>query len=196
MPVFGQTRAALAAAAARGADILSSLRLVMTAEALTAPGSGAGAGAEHRIGGAVRCLPGAGSLPRRLAVPLPGRGGAARRTAARAAARRCAELSARGAAQRRPGGDTRVAPRRGRRADPAGRQGRTGCPGICQRCCTAAVPMSRPGTADGTQRRCAWPRHRVCRCGRPPHWQSCCWTATARQGSICRGSAWRRNDRL
>lgn len=37
MPVFGQTRAALAAAAARGADILSSLRLVMTAEALTAP---------------------------------------------------------------------------------------------------------------------------------------------------------------
>ena len=37
MPVFGQTRAALAAAAARGADIVSSLRLVMTAEALTAP---------------------------------------------------------------------------------------------------------------------------------------------------------------
>ena len=37
MPIFGQTRAALAAAAARGADILSSLRLVMTAEALTAP---------------------------------------------------------------------------------------------------------------------------------------------------------------
>lgn len=37
MPVFGQTRATLAAAAARGADILSSLRLVMTAEALTAP---------------------------------------------------------------------------------------------------------------------------------------------------------------
>ena len=37
MPVFGQTRAALAAAAARVADILSSLRLVMTAEALTAP---------------------------------------------------------------------------------------------------------------------------------------------------------------
>ena len=37
MPVFGQTRAALAAAAARGADILSSLRLVLTAEALTAP---------------------------------------------------------------------------------------------------------------------------------------------------------------
>lgn len=37
MPVFGQTRAALAAAAARGADILPSLRLVMTAEALTAP---------------------------------------------------------------------------------------------------------------------------------------------------------------
>lgn len=40
MPVFGQTRAALAAAAARGADILSSLRLVMTAEALTAPAPG------------------------------------------------------------------------------------------------------------------------------------------------------------
>ena len=40
MPVFGQTRAALAAAAARGADILSSLRLVMTAEALTAPDPG------------------------------------------------------------------------------------------------------------------------------------------------------------
>lgn len=40
MPVFGQTRAALAAAAARGADILSSLRLVMTAEALTAPPPG------------------------------------------------------------------------------------------------------------------------------------------------------------
>lgn len=40
MPVFGQTRAALAAAAARGADILSSLRLVMTAEALTAPTPG------------------------------------------------------------------------------------------------------------------------------------------------------------
>ena len=37
MPVFGQTRAALAAAAARGADIVSSLRLVMPAEALTAP---------------------------------------------------------------------------------------------------------------------------------------------------------------
>lgn len=37
MPVFGQTRAALAAAAAHGADIVSSLRLVMTAEALTAP---------------------------------------------------------------------------------------------------------------------------------------------------------------
>lgn len=40
MPVFGQTRAALAAAAARGADIVSSLRLVMTAEALTAPPPG------------------------------------------------------------------------------------------------------------------------------------------------------------
>lgn len=40
MPVFGQTRAALAAAAARGADIVSSLRLVMTAEALTAPAPG------------------------------------------------------------------------------------------------------------------------------------------------------------
>ena len=40
MPVFWQTRAALAAAAARGADILSSLRLVMTAEALTAPAPG------------------------------------------------------------------------------------------------------------------------------------------------------------
>ena len=37
MPVFGPTRAALAAAAARGADILPSLRLVLTAEALTAP---------------------------------------------------------------------------------------------------------------------------------------------------------------
>ena len=37
MPVFGPTRAALAAAAARGADILSPLRLVLTAEALTAP---------------------------------------------------------------------------------------------------------------------------------------------------------------
>ena len=36
MPVFGPTRAALAAAAARGADILPSLRLVLTAEALTA----------------------------------------------------------------------------------------------------------------------------------------------------------------
>ena len=35
MPVFGPTRAALAAAAARGADILPSLRLVLTAEALT-----------------------------------------------------------------------------------------------------------------------------------------------------------------
>ena len=33
MPVFGPTRAALAAAAARGADILPSLRLVLTAEA-------------------------------------------------------------------------------------------------------------------------------------------------------------------
>ena len=39
MPVFGPTRAALAAAAARGADILPSLRLVLTAEALTAPPS-------------------------------------------------------------------------------------------------------------------------------------------------------------
>ena len=37
MPVFGPTRAALAAAAARGADIIPSLRLVLTAEALTAP---------------------------------------------------------------------------------------------------------------------------------------------------------------
>lgn len=37
MSVFGPTRAALAAAAARGADILPSLRLVLTAEALTAP---------------------------------------------------------------------------------------------------------------------------------------------------------------
>lgn len=37
MPVFGPTRAALAAAAARGADILPSLQLVLTAEALTAP---------------------------------------------------------------------------------------------------------------------------------------------------------------
>lgn len=37
MPVFGPTRAALAAAAARGADILPPLRLVLTAEALTAP---------------------------------------------------------------------------------------------------------------------------------------------------------------
>lgn len=37
MPVFGPTCAALAAAAARGADILPSLRLVLTAEALTAP---------------------------------------------------------------------------------------------------------------------------------------------------------------
>ena len=37
MPVFGPTRAALAAAAARGAQILPSLRLVLTAEALTAP---------------------------------------------------------------------------------------------------------------------------------------------------------------
>lgn len=37
MPVFGPTRAALAAAAARGADVLPSLRLVLTAEALTAP---------------------------------------------------------------------------------------------------------------------------------------------------------------
>lgn len=37
MLVFGPTRAALAAAAARGADILPSLRLVLTAEALTAP---------------------------------------------------------------------------------------------------------------------------------------------------------------
>ena len=37
MPVFGPPRAALAAAAARGADILPSLRLVLTAEALTAP---------------------------------------------------------------------------------------------------------------------------------------------------------------
>ena len=37
MPVFGPTRAALAAAAARGTDILPSLRLVLTAEALTAP---------------------------------------------------------------------------------------------------------------------------------------------------------------
>ena len=36
MPVFGPTRAALAASAARGADILPSLRLVLTAEALTA----------------------------------------------------------------------------------------------------------------------------------------------------------------
>ena len=35
MPVFGPTRAALAAAAARGADILPSLRVVLTAEALT-----------------------------------------------------------------------------------------------------------------------------------------------------------------
>ena len=37
MPFFGPTRAALAAAAARGADIIPSLRLVLTAEALTAP---------------------------------------------------------------------------------------------------------------------------------------------------------------
>lgn len=37
MAVFGPTRAALAAAAARGADILPSMRLVLTAEALTAP---------------------------------------------------------------------------------------------------------------------------------------------------------------
>ena len=37
MPFFGPTRAALAAAAARGADIVPSLRLVLTAEALTAP---------------------------------------------------------------------------------------------------------------------------------------------------------------
>ena len=37
MPIFGPTRASLAAAAARGADILPSLRLVLTAEALTAP---------------------------------------------------------------------------------------------------------------------------------------------------------------
>ncbi|WP_455502017.1 hypothetical protein [Gemmiger sp.] len=37
MAVFGPTRAALAAAAARGADILPSLRPVLTAEALTAP---------------------------------------------------------------------------------------------------------------------------------------------------------------
>ena len=35
MPFFGPTRAALAAAAARGADIIPSLRLVLTAEALT-----------------------------------------------------------------------------------------------------------------------------------------------------------------
>ena len=34
MPFFGPTRAA---AAARGADIIPSLRLVLTAEALTAP---------------------------------------------------------------------------------------------------------------------------------------------------------------
>lgn len=37
MSFFGPTRAALAAAAARGADIIPSLRLVLTAEALTAP---------------------------------------------------------------------------------------------------------------------------------------------------------------
>lgn len=37
MPSFDPPRAALAAAAARGADILPSLQLVLTAEALTAP---------------------------------------------------------------------------------------------------------------------------------------------------------------
>ena len=37
MPFFGPTRAALAAAAARGTDIIPSLRLVLTAEALTTP---------------------------------------------------------------------------------------------------------------------------------------------------------------
>ena len=72
MPVFGPTRAALAAAAARGADILPSLRLVLTAEALTAPPPAAGAGAERRIGRAVRRRAGAGRLPRRVAVFLPG----------------------------------------------------------------------------------------------------------------------------
>lgn len=84
MPFFGPTRAALAAAAARGADIIPSLRLVLTAEALTAPPPAHALETRAQIGRAVCRRAGAGRLPRRVAVFLRHRCPAARRRAPRA----------------------------------------------------------------------------------------------------------------
>ena len=97
MPVFGPTRAALAAAAARGADILPSLRLVLTAEALTA--AVPRTGAERRAGRALRRRAGAGGLPCGVAVLLPGIRPAARCRAPGASAGHRTDVPARSFAQ-------------------------------------------------------------------------------------------------
>ena len=146
MPVFGPTRAALAAAAARGADILPSLRLVLTAEALTAPPPSRALElnaeldalcaavrelADCRAGWLYFC-PAYASLP--AAVPrallqgtvltfLRGVLRSERRAAVRLAAQQGAAVLARRAAIRR------------------------GCPATCPRCCTAAGRMSQPPAA-------------------------------------------------
>lgn len=84
MPVFGPTRAALAAAAARGADILPSLRLVLTAEALTAPPPPRALELNAELDALCAAVPGAGGLPvrggctsarhtPRCPLPCPGR---------------------------------------------------------------------------------------------------------------------------
>ena len=99
MPVFGPTRAALAAAAARGADILPSLRLVLTAEALTRAPAAPRTGAERRAGRALRRRAGAGGLPCGVAVLLPGIRPAARCRAPGASAGHRTDVSARSFAQ-------------------------------------------------------------------------------------------------
>ena len=106
MPVFGPTRAALAAAAARGADILPSLRLVLTAEALTAPPPSRALELNAELDvlcAAVReladCRAGAGGLPCGVAVLLPGIRPAARCRAPGASAGHRTDVPARSFAQ-------------------------------------------------------------------------------------------------
>lgn len=189
MPVFGPTRAALAAAAARGADILPSLRLVLTAEALTAPPppralelnaeldalcAAVRELADCRAGWLYFCpayAPLPAAVPRALLQGtvltfLRGVLRSERRAAIRLAAQQgAAVLALQGGDPARMPGDL---------------------PALLHRCGAYVTAAAVPGPP-----RCGCRSPPPCPCASRPPRQISCWTATARQRYIWTGFAWR-----
>ena len=187
MPVFGPTRAALAAAAARGADILPSLRLVLTAEALTAPPPSRALELNAELDALCAAVRELADCRAGWLYFCPGIRPAARCRAPGASAGHCtdvpaAEFCAVSAAP--PCGWRRS---RVLRCWPCRAAIRRGCPATCPRCCTAAGRMSQPPAAVPGPPRCGCRSPPPCPCASRPPRQISCWTATARQRYIWTG---------